>query len=89
MTFAPYITPPLRSSLPDPPVNEGDDADLMDKVLAYLPNLNAAILQALVKKVPISSPVAELLLASPNGSVYAITVSDTGVLSTHLRYQQT
>jgi hypothetical protein len=88
MTAA-HLAPPLRTELPDPPAREGTDGEVIDKIVEYLPTLNGAILHGLLNKMPRSSPVSELLLASPNGSVYAVVVSNTGVLSTVLRYQQT
>lgn len=73
---------PVRPELPDaPPLNS-----TIDEVLSYLPRLSMSLVAALNKKVSVRSPTAEILLYSPNGSVYSVSVDNAGVISSTLKY---
>lgn len=47
----------------------------------YLRSLVQSITQELEARVPDTTPKASVLLASPNGSVYSVTVTDAGVVT--------
>lgn len=48
----------------------------------YQHTLSAILREELQEKVSKVQPISQLLLQSPNGSVYALTVDDAGVLAT-------
>lgn len=48
-------------------------------------SLVQAISDALSRRLAVTQPTPELLMLSPDGSVYALKVSDNGTLSTELR----
>ena len=64
--------------LPNPP------GSLPVEIRSYLQTLVKAIMGADTFTVRTNVAVGSVLLASPNGSVYTVTVSDTGTLTTTL-----
>lgn len=66
--------------LPFPP------GTLENSVRAYLSLLVQQLTRALEEKQPRNTAQPSVLLASPNGSVYTVTVTDAGVLTTTLVY---
>lgn len=69
--------PAPSTLLPDVPTIIEDGA-----VTSYLRKLRDAINSELLRRIRKTEPVAEVLLVSPDGTVYKITVSNAGVLST-------
>lgn len=66
--------PPSQPVIPNPP------ASLEPTTRGYLSVLVKSLLQILSTRLDVRSPVSSVLLASPNGSVYTVTVTDAGVL---------
>lgn len=56
---------------------------------SYLMRLVKALTGAQSQAAGGNTAVASVLLASPNGSVYNVTVTDAGVIETELKYQAT
>lgn len=56
------------------------------EVRGYLVNLVKAITNNTASAVRTNEAVGSILLASPNGSVYTVAVTDTGTLTTTLVY---
>lgn len=53
----------------------------------YMREFNAAVQSELDKRLTTEQPVYEILLMSSSGSVFSVTVSNTGVLVITPRYQ--
>jgi hypothetical protein len=51
-------------------------------VRSYLTNLVAALIRSDATKVDRNTAVGSILLASPNGSVYTVQVTDAGAITT-------
>lgn len=56
-------------------------------VLRYLTTLVEYLRRELMRRPPANTAVDSILLASPNGSVYTVRVTDTGTLETTLAYE--
>lgn len=79
--------PRHRIRLPDPSVWLREATSDADKELhRYLRELVAALQRELDTKVDRDAGRTELLLDSPNGSVYALTVNDVGATAISPRY---
>jgi len=72
--------PASPSPLPTPPLYLDGDTR------TYLTMLISSLARVLGRKLDVSVPVASVLLASPNGSVYTVKVADDGSLQTELLY---
>lgn len=48
----------------------------------YLARLNQTLIRAFLDVVTVSEPARQIMLVSPNGTKYAVTVSDAGTLIT-------
>lgn len=57
------------------------------EILRYLTTLVDYLRRELMKRPPANTAVDSILLASPNGSVYTVRVTDTGTLETSLAYE--
>lgn len=83
MPAHPRALAPIRVRLPD----ISDLAPLLPTLeINYLRELNAALQREFERRPPVETPYHELLLISPGGNVFAITVSDQGVLQTTVRF---
>jgi hypothetical protein len=69
--------PPTRVALP-----EAANVDFADpeSVKRYMTQLNTALLAAFDRLVFTTEATAEILMLSPHGSAYALTVNDAGAL---------
>jgi hypothetical protein len=54
------------------------------KLYAYLARLNAWAFESFKGKIPVKEATHAVLLMSPGGKVYSITVTDAGALTTTL-----
>lgn len=64
-------------------------AEVTDADRNYIRELNAALQRELESRVSVDNAAKEILLLSPDGSVYALGVSNTGTLTTTIKYQST
>lgn len=76
--------PPHRVRLPDP---AGHFKKLDREDQDYMRELVAALQRELDTRIVANAAQDEWLLFSPSGSVYALTVTDAGVVGTVLRSQ--
>jgi hypothetical protein len=77
----------MKVEIPDPIVLAGDDAAADAKILSsYLGRLSASLKTAFSRVSRTDETTMELLLSSPNGSVYSVTVDDDGNLETTLKF---
>jgi len=61
--------------------------DIQDHaVISQFNELNVALVREFDRRIQTDVSYDNLLLISPNGSAFKITVSDTGVLTTQLMY---
>lgn len=75
--------PPNKALLPTPeeiedPMNR---LELFKPVRTYLSRLNVALTRAFADRLSKTEPVPSLLMLSPDGSVWQVSISNTGVLT--------
>jgi hypothetical protein len=73
-----------RARLPDP-ANAFIEAPESDR--HYIREMNAACRREFERRGTKDEALGEVLLVSPNGTTYAVTVSDVGALVVTLKYQ--
>ena len=69
---------PGRVRLPDPSSLEAENPAAVKQ---YLNTLNTALAMALSQRPASTSPSGQLLLLSPNGSSFRVTINDAGALT--------
>lgn len=73
------VLPAASMNIPRPPVSMKDQTHVN-----YFVSVFGMLAAAIDERVHKARPISELLMTSPNGSVYRLVVDDLGVITTEL-----